>query len=139
MNTQIPDHKLSSRNIQPTAMRLRVVNYMIQHKAAISLADLEQEFTRSDRTTLYRTLKTFEEHGLVHQINDEGGSTKYALCSDGCTCTYPDDTHVHFHCSSCDETFCFPDLSAPKVNLPAGFNASSGNFVINGTCSPCAS
>lgn len=120
-------------------MRLRVVNYMIQHRAAISLADLEKVFTRSDRTTLYRTLKTFEEQGLVHQIHDEGGSTKYALCADDCTCTYPDDTHVHFHCNNCDETYCFTDLSAPKVTLPAGFHALSGNFVINGTCSPCAS
>lgn len=138
MKSNRTDQKLQAREIQPTAMRARVLEFMIRQKVAISLSDLEQNFPRSDRTTLYRTLRTFQEHGLVHQINDESGSAKYALCADDCTCTYPDDTHVHFYCTNCDETFCFPHLSVPKVELPNDFNPVSGNFVINGICPPCA-
>lgn len=119
-------------------MRLRVLNVLEQKRAAVSLSDLEENLPKSDRTTLYRTLKTFREHGLVHQINDESGSAKFALCSDDCTCTYPDDTHVHFYCNGCDETYCFPHLSVPEVDLPENFQAVSGNFVINGLCPSCA-
>lgn len=133
-----PEQSLKARNIQPTAMRLRVVDYLAERKAAVSLSDLEHHFSRSDRTTLYRTLKTFQDNGLVHQIHDESGSTKYALCADDCTCTYPDDMHVHFYCSKCENTFCFPQLSIPRFDLPDHFTPAHGNFVITGFCPSCS-
>lgn len=137
MSNATSKQKLQSRNIQPTAMRLRVIEFLLDQQAAVSLADLEQHFIRSDRTTLYRTLKTFEEHGLVHQIHDNSGSTKYALCADNCDCSYPDDVHVHFYCSSCGNTYCFPRLTVPEFELPQDFTPASGNFVISGHCASC--
>jgi len=119
-------------------MRLLVVDYLIQRKAAVSLSDLENHFSHSDRTTLYRTLKTFQENGLVHQIHDESGVSKYALCAEDCTCSYPDDMHVHFYCTSCENTFCFPHLSIPTFDLPDQFIPSKGNFVITGDCPSCS-
>jgi Fur family ferric uptake transcriptional regulator len=139
MNMTIQEQRLQSRNIQPTAMRIRILNFMVENKSATGLSDLEKKFTHADRTTLYRTLKTFLEHGLVHQINDASGTTKYALCSEKCTCSYPNDVHVHFYCSSCEQTFCFPHLGIPHYDLPENFNPSHGNFVITGRCSSCSS
>ncbi|MDD3323474.1 MAG: transcriptional regulator, partial [Paludibacter sp.] len=55
------DDKLTSRNIKPTAMRELVLDILTEQKMAISLSDLEQKFHKSDKVTLYRTLKTFEE------------------------------------------------------------------------------
>ena len=138
MTTDTAEQRLESRHIQPTAMRLRVLRYLSDRRAAVSLADLEQYFSNSDRTTLYRTLKTFQEHGVVHQIYDESGSTKYGLCAENCTCSYPDDMHAHFYCSSCDNTYCLQKLSIPNVDLPDGFNPSYGNFVITGSCPDCS-
>lgn len=120
-------------------MRLMVLNYMAETKAAVGLTDLEEHFTRADRTTLYRTLKTFLDQGLVHQINDASGTAKYALCSENCTCSYPDDIHLHFFCSTCEQTFCFPHLGIPPFDLPDNFSPSHGNFVITGQCPSCAS
>ncbi|MEX0660274.1 MAG: transcriptional repressor [Balneolaceae bacterium] len=137
MTSQTPEQRLQTRNIQPTAMRMLVVDFLVQHKAAVSLSDLEEHFSHSDRTTLYRTLKTFQEKGLVHQIHDESGSAKYALCAEDCNCSYPDDMHVHFYCSSCENTFCFPNLPIPQFDFPEHFEASHGNFVITGICPSC--
>lgn len=131
------EQRLQTRNIQPTAMRLMVADYLVDHKAAVSLSDLEEHFSHSDRTTLYRTLKTFQENGLVHQIHDESGSTKYAMCAEDCNCSYPDDMHAHFYCSSCNNTFCFPKLAIPQFDLPENFTPSHGNFVITGRCPSC--
>ncbi len=61
---------LITKQINPTAMRLLVLEYVLKQKASISLSDLEKEFERSNRTTLYRTLKTFEEMGMIHNIKD---------------------------------------------------------------------
>lgn len=138
MKTRRSEQRLLARNIHPTAMRLRVVDFLVQCKAAVSLSDLEYHFSRSDRTTLYRTLKTFQENGLVHQIHDESGSTKYALCAEDCTCSYPDDIHVHFYCSACENTFCFQHLKIPKFDLPDHFTPSHGNFVLTGHCPACS-
>ena len=137
MTIDTAEQRLESRSIQPTAMRLRVLRYLSDRRAAVSLADLVHHFSKSDRTTLYRTLKTFQEHGVVHQIYDESGSTKYGLCAENCTCSYPDDMHAHFYCSSCDNTYCLQKLSIPTVDLPDGFAPSYGNFVITGRCPDC--
>ena len=139
MKPDSAEQRLESRHIQPTAMRLMVLKYLTARMAAVSLADLEQQFFHADRTTLYRTLKTFQEHGMVHQIYDESGSTKYALCSENCTCSYPDDMHAHFYCSSCENTYCLQNLSIPKVDLPDAFKPSYGNYVITGHCPDCSS
>lgn len=132
------EQRLQARHVQPTAMRLLVLDCMIRQKAAVSLSDLENRLPRSDRTTLYRTLKTFEEKGVIHQIHDDSGTVKYAVCPEDCSCSYPNDLHVHFYCSSCEKTNCFPHLSVPDFDLPDNFRPVSGNFVINGLCPSCS-
>ncbi|MEX0778166.1 MAG: transcriptional repressor [Balneolales bacterium] len=132
------EQRLLSRKIQPTAMRLRVLDCMVQQDSAVSLSDLEKLLTHSDRITLYRTMRTFEDKGLVHQINDNSGTTKFALCASDCSCSYPNDVHIHFYCSPCDTTYCMPELTVPRFDLPQNFRADSGNFVINGRCPSCS-
>lgn len=75
---------LVSKQINPTVMRLLVLEFLLKQKTAIGLSDLEKEFERSDRTTLYRTLKTFEEKGLIHDIKDGVEAVKYAMCEADC-------------------------------------------------------
>ena len=70
-----------------------------------TLSDIENAFEKADRTTLYRTIKTFEEKAIVHQIDDGTGITKYALCENGCNCEIETDLHLHFHCNNCNELF----------------------------------
>jgi len=118
-------------------MRLLVLQVLQQQNEVISLADLEESLSRSDRTTLYRTLKTFQEHGLVHQVYDDSGNARYALCSDDCSCSYPDDIHVHFLCTACDRTYCMEELAIPDMPLPENFRPDSASFVIRGACSSC--
>jgi Fur family ferric uptake transcriptional regulator len=78
-------------------MRELVLDILTEQKVAISSSDLEQKFQKSDRVTLYRTLKTFEEKKLIHSIDDGTGAVKYALCKESCQC-HPEDLHVHFFC-----------------------------------------
>jgi Fe2+ or Zn2+ uptake regulation protein len=41
----------------------------------LSLSEIENQFENADRITIYRTLKTFEEKGIVHSIQ-ENNTTK---------------------------------------------------------------
>ncbi len=130
--------RLKNNNIRPTAMRLLVLEALYGQKIAISLSDLEDSFEKSDRITLYRTLKTFEEKGLVHSIDDGTGAPKYALCEEGCNCEIERDLHVHFHCNVCNETTCLPKYKIPEITLPKNFIPEEANLVVKGVCGKCS-
>lgn len=120
-------------------MRLLVLEFLLSQKTALSLLDLEREFEYSDRTTLYRTLKTFEEKLLVHSINDGTGSLKYALCKDDCLGEHHTDLHLHFYCNTCKGTTCLPESRLPPIILPAGFVMEEVSLIAKGICNACTS
>lgn len=129
---------LEIKSVRPTAMRILVYKFMAQKKIAVALTDIEIAFGKSERTTLYRTLKTFEENGVVHQIDDGTGVSKFALCEEGCNCEIEQDLHLHFHCSHCDETVCLTEHKIPHINLPDGYIAEDVNLVVKGICEKCS-
>src|ERR1700759_406116 len=123
------EQKLIDKKINPTAMRLLVLDLLLRQTSAISLSDIEKNLDPADRITIYRTLKTFEEKGLTHTIDDGTGTPKYALCIDDCDSNNHHDLHVHFYCSICKETFCLPDSKIPAITLPNAFTATEMNLV----------
>ncbi|HYH14217.1 MAG TPA: transcriptional repressor [Flavisolibacter sp.] len=129
---------LSAKKINPTAMRLLVLEYLMQQVAAVSLQDIERDFHNADRITLYRTLKTFEGKGLIHTIHDGRGVTKYALCSEACSSNEHYDLHLHFNCTRCGETYCLPKVKVPEVTLPNRFKAEELKLIAKGICDRCS-
>lgn len=117
-------------------MRQLVLQVLTEQKAAISLPDLESKFEKADKVTLYRTLKTFEKSKLIHSINDGSGVVKYAICNDVCECR-PEELHVHFLCTACNQTYCLNDVRVPPLNLPRDFDIESINMVVKGVCASC--
>ncbi len=137
MKEKIIEQQLTSHGVRTTAMRLLIYRYLVQKKVAVSLSDIEQFFEKSERTTLYRTIKTFKEKGIVHAINDGTGNTKYALCEQGCNCEIETDLHLHFHCTNCNETNCLTEHKIPKIKVPDGYIAENVNLVVKGICDNC--
>lgn len=129
---------LENKGVRPTAMRILIYKYMAEKEVANALTDIENAFSKADRTTLYRTLKTFEEKGIVHQIDDGTNISKYALCEPGCNCEMEQDLHLHFHCGNCDKTVCLTEHKIPHINLPDGYVAENANLVIKGICDKCS-
>jgi Fur family transcriptional regulator, ferric uptake regulator len=136
MNEQL-EELLERRKIKPTAMRLLVLDFLLKNDHAISLKELEVGMESTDRVTLFRTLKTFEEHKIIHSIDDGTGSVKYAICNDSCECDYPQDIHIHFYCKICNETQCLPKVKVPPMKLPDGFSPEEANVVVKGVCGKC--
>ncbi|HDZ14199.1 hypothetical protein LCGC14_1083950 [marine sediment metagenome] len=132
------EKRLEDNGVRPTAMRILIYRYMAEKEVALALTDIENAFAKADRTTLYRTLRTFEENGIVHQIDDGTNISKYALCEPGCNCELDQDLHLHFHCTNCDETVCLTQQKIPHINLPEGYIAEDANLVIKGICEKCS-
>jgi Fur family ferric uptake transcriptional regulator len=135
MHSEI-EKKLTDRNIKPTAMRQLVLEVILNNKKALSIIEIEKQFENVDRTTLYRTLKTFQENCIIHSIYDGTGAVRYALCSEGCTCNLG-DLHAHFLCTNCGQTICLKDYPIPNPELPEHFTFENANFVIRGVCPDC--
>ncbi|WP_394771897.1 Fur family transcriptional regulator [Mucilaginibacter sp.] len=131
------ENKLLEKQINPTAMRLVVFDYLLKQTNAVSLTDMEISLEKTDRVTLYRSVKTFEEHGLVHRIEDGTGVTKFALCQPSCTIDGHHDLHVHFYCTNCGETHCLPKTQIPEVKLPGGYERKEISLLVKGLCSEC--
>ncbi len=132
------ENKLNQRSIKPTAMRILVLQYFMEQSRAVSLQDIEIAFDRADKSTLFRTLKTFEKNKLVHTIDDGTKQLKYALCLSSCNCEAVDQ-HYHFHCLKCQNTYCLSNLNIPTVELPFNFRMEQANMVIKGVCANCNS
>jgi Fur family ferric uptake transcriptional regulator len=130
------DHLFKQRDIKPTAMRELVYNFLKKSRKAMSLYEIEQQFDNVDRSTIFRTLKTFQDNYLIHSVDDGTGAVRYALCDEDCKCE-PDDLHVHFLCAKCGKTFCLKNTPIPKPQLPTQFTFESANFVVKGICSEC--
>ena len=118
-------------------MRLLVLEFLQARRAAVDLHELETEFGRADRITLYRTLRTFEQKGLLHRIVDDRDMTRYGLCTACCDDQQHRDNHVHFYCRSCQETYCLDACPIPYPDLPGGFSSDSLSLLVKGYCARC--
>ena len=129
---------LESKSIRVTAMRMLIYKFLAENRVAATLSDIENAFETADRTTLYRTIKTFEEKSIVHKIDDGTGITKYALCEKGCNCEIENDLHLHFHCTNCNKTVCLTENKIPQIKVPDGFVSENVNLVVKGICDKCS-
>jgi Fur family ferric uptake transcriptional regulator len=129
---------LEKHHLKKTRTRLKVLGILNSREVAISQPRLEDIIgTETDRVTLYRTLKVFEEKGIIHKIIDMNGTANYALCNSACTEHEHHDEHVHFNCTVCFHIYCLDNFHIPKVGIPPGFSAGSVNLIIYGICDSC--
>ena len=88
---------LNKKEVRITPMRQLLLEFFLEKNKVLGLSELEKAFPKSDRVTIYRTLKTFEEKGIVHGISNGTTEMKYALCHD-CQVANHSDFHPHFSC-----------------------------------------
>ena len=137
MNSAISDTLLKDFNLRSTPNRQEILHLFLRKNYALSHGDIEKEIDNSlDRVTVYRTLKTFLDRGLIHKVLDDEGSLKYALCNEACTTAGHHHDHVHFKCTKCGQTNCL-NIEVPLVKLPKGYRASEVNLLIQGVCERC--
>lgn len=134
------DHNdiLKKNGLSVTESRKKILDLFMETDGALAHADIEKNTDSAfDRVTVYRTLQTFVEKGIIHQIPTTDNSILYALCKHNCQQGHHHDNHVHFICNKCDKTFCLDDVTVPEVKLPQGFAPSQAAMVVTGLCEEC--
>lgn len=129
--------RLRAFRLRSTPGRLAIVDLFLSKKCALSYADIEGSLDVTfDRVTVYRTLKTFLNSGLIHKVLDDGGGLKYALCSEACEGLVHNHDHVHFKCIKCGQTSCL-SVAIPEVAIPVGYKIREASLLIRGICQKC--
>lgn len=128
---------LEEKAVRITPMRQLLLEHFLQRNKALGLMELEKAFPKSDRVTMYRTLKTFEEKGIIHSIDNGTNEMKYGLCKGHCAPLHHLDQHPHFHCSKCNQITCMESVFIPPIELPDGFIANEVSMTIKGICKNC--
>lgn len=129
------ENKLTDKNTKPTSMRILVYDFLADQKMALSLTEIEEQLYYADRTTIYRTLKTFEKKGIVHSIQ-ENTTSKYKLCNDECDENTHKDWHLHFYCKICKQTTCRENIVL-KENFKGDFRIDEVRLFAKGICENC--
>ena len=129
---------LKEYELRNTSCREEILDVFLQRNFALSHADIESSVHEDfDRVTVYRTLKTFLDKGLIHKVLDDEGVTKYALCKERCSHTEHHHEHVHFKCVECGLTNCLDTVQIPAIALPTGYKLAESSLLMQGVCQDC--
>ncbi len=129
------EKELEAHHIKPTSVRILVWNEIHQQSETFTLKDVEGWMPEMDRSSIFRALKLFTEHHLLHTIDDGTGLQKYCVCR--CHHDKQHINHIHFTCRVCGKTYCLEDYTIPIVDTPQGFLMEEAEYIIKGVCSKC--
>ncbi len=128
---------LQKHNLKNTKLRKAVLSLLIKSDKGLSHQDLSKELdVEFDRVTLFRTLHSFEESGILHKIIDLNGTAKYAYSA-------PENmerehSHAHFLCLKCGQVFCLDEVfPLDQVKVPKGFSKRAIDVQVKGFCDKC--
>lgn len=129
---------LKESGMRRTDFRVKLISILLdQDHKAVSSDLVEKRLGAFDRVTLYRTLKTLEEKGIVHKVIGDNGDQRYALCDSKCKVHSNVEEHAHFNCTSCNQTFCLRDQGEISIALPQNFKLVHTDITLSGVCAQC--
>ena len=90
---------------------------------------------RFDKVTIYRTLESLLNVGLVHKAFVEKRASHFEMAHN---CT-EHQCHPHFTCTNCGETHCLTGISVPMAKSPhQEFLIHRQQVRLEGLCPKCA-
>jgi Fur family transcriptional regulator, peroxide stress response regulator len=127
--------RLRKAGLRLTPQRYAVLDYLMcsqMHPTAEQIrADLNQQFPRASRATVYNTLNTLRDAGLIHEIYMDDAVARYDANI---------EPHHHFICRSCGklEDIRLDAVSAISSGHLKGYSVEDYAVVMRGVCAVCS-
>lgn len=127
--------RISGLGLRVTPKRLAVLEAIEAAHMALSHADLEAALPAAiDAVTLYRTLESFVEVGLLSKAVGADRISRFALLQgEG----GDHHQHAHFHCDACGRVYCLPAKPPRQPQVPEGFAVAAVDLNVHGHCADC--
>lgn len=128
-------NELKLKNIRLSHQRLKVLEFLTSHKthptADQIYTGLHEDIPSLSKTTVYSTLNTLADAGMIRVINIEDNEIRYDITV---------EDHGHFKCESCGAIYDFkPDLDSLDTSDLKNFKIRDKNVYFKGTCPMCLS
>jgi Fe2+ or Zn2+ uptake regulation protein len=130
------DKLLNSAKLKKTGPRRMVLEFLMNATQPLTADEIVSAIGKSgpNKVTVYRTLDSMVDAGIVHRAFVEERSRHYEL-ADKCS---EHQCHPHFVCIDCGETQCLPEASIPMAtSTPAGFVIQRQQVRLEGLCPAC--
>ena len=121
MNTKSQvKNRLLEFGVKPSLQRIAIMEYLMEHfthpTADVIFNDLYPSIPTLSKTTVYNTLKLFEEQGAIRTINIDDKNQRYDADI---------SNHAHFKCKICG---CVNDF--PIKNVSIFESIASADFIL---------
>lgn len=125
---------LRAHGIRPSAQRIAIMRYAMEHLCHPSAEDIYHGLIRDmptlSRTTVYNTLWLFVEKGAVMQLDIDRTTARF---------DYVTRPHAHFYCRVCG---CIMDVepvsTQPELSMgDGGLHIEQVNVYYKGLCPKC--
>ena len=125
---------LKEKNLKVTPQRLIVLKYLGEHPTHPTTDNIYQDLKTNNpslsKTTVYNSLETLEEHGIIQSITISGSELRY---------DYKQGMHHHFLCKKCGRITDI-DVECPNLGkmLDCGHIVEEVHGYFKGICKKCA-
>jgi Fe2+ or Zn2+ uptake regulation protein len=130
---------LRREGLRVTVPRRQVIDVLARTDEHLTVEDLHERVQRRTvgihLATIYRTVETLVQSGLIDHIHLPHGATTYHLVVDDAA------SHCHAMCTGCDRVFDLPpdllDGVADELLRQYGFELNWGHAALTGRCGDC--
>ncbi len=124
---------LLQHQIRPSRQRLDIFEFMLHHQfhptADLIYQALVKDYPSLSKTTIYNTLKTFLQAGIIRDITIDGDETRFDVVT---------ENHGHFKCEHCGTIFNFRfDIDLTNIHDLDTFDVRDKQVYFKGTCPEC--
>jgi Fe2+ or Zn2+ uptake regulation protein len=124
---------LKENSIKVTSQRLEILKYLDENRNH-STADqiytgLKEKTPSLSKTTVYNSVETLKEHGLIQSLTISGSESRY---------DFRHDMHHHFLCKKCGKIIDI-DIKCPNLGkmLENGHKVEEVHGYFKGICKEC--
>lgn len=138
MENGIITKQLKSAGLKTTPLRESVLQLFSKQGKALNshqiIAALDNTF---DRVSVFRTINTFVQAGIIHAIPTTTDFVYYSICGTECDVEKHRHKHIHFVCSQCGSIFCIQEIPPITISLPEHFVEIKKDIIVEGICKEC--
>jgi len=138
INTNLQARKiLKAAKLYRTKCRAAILKVLLKTTKPLNQEQIAQRLgkKRFDKVTIYRTLESFCQAGLVHKAFMHKRAWHFESAQD---CS-ESQCHPHFTCTSCGGTHCLTGMTLPMAKSPhKGFVIRRQQVRLEGLCPACA-
>jgi Fur family peroxide stress response transcriptional regulator len=127
--------QLKQHGVRVTPQRLVIMKSLLRlkHPTAEQIhEDLSDDYSNISFATVYNTLRSLKEIGLVREIRCGEGCTRFELMH---------HDHYHLVCKSCgkiEDIEFDPHINYKEIESQTGFSLQHHNIELYGTCETCS-